>query len=280
MKYATPTSLKALKELAASIKSESTKFSRTLAALNVEVGKKKEAVAQVLAQTSADRRKAAQAHYDAEHAEWMKAYRVQTAPARSEIVSSLAAGAAVIKFAKEQLADPRRVATGFMLGSEERFRLETSLEKIGTASLGALAEKARAERHTPEGKLLASVVAMANDRMPRNSRVVDSITLCEAVFGEECKQVADLCKFIEREATVAYLLDGEFNGRAITATERVALGLTHGGDPLNESAPAPKEEQSEGFKALSDFAKQSAASTAAFDKQWAGDMAKLDALAT
>lgn len=241
-KFVTATSLEKVKGIASGATATGAKFTAQLAALNAAIGKKREEISRNLEIAGLDK-KGNDAQVATSMKNFLRDFRKETEAARYALFSDLNQAQEALSYARTELSEPKRMATSYMIGTEERSRLESQVEKLGLGSLASLAKKAVAESHTPEGKLLAVVCIAANDRVNPNSRPFDSFEIADKAFGAECAQVKALCKETQLQFDRVRALNKSFEtGQDIPALEKTRLGLEHGGDALPHDAPLPREE--------------------------------------
>lgn len=231
------TSIAQLRAIAEGAKQNGAKFTSQLRALNQNIEKKQIEIQQKIEMAGSIRKATATQHYEGEFGDWIRTYRKENEPARYAILKEIVAAESMAAYARTEMSDPRKAATMHGIGTEERSRLEKSLEKMGGASLLALAKRAEIEGD----KNLAAAVILQNDTLARNSRLFESSALAESVFGPECKQVRELCGQIKREVDAATQANRIFDGQKLANSQRIENGLNHGEGRLLQTEAEPEK---------------------------------------
>ncbi len=236
------TSLAQLKGIAEGATKASTTFSQKIKALNAEVARKRGEIDANIASAGPERKAMAEALYSGEFNDWIRDYRKSTEAERYTTLKELNAANEQVAYARVNLTDARKLASGFALGDERRSRIEQSLATAGPASLQMLAAKAAAEND----QILASVLVGINDSLPRNERSFQSSELAEAVFGTEAKAAKDFVTTIDRSLAAAMVQNREFDGFKQSPFSKLAAGMKFEGTlvPKEKSAPAPARKTS------------------------------------
>ena len=236
--YRTATNLKAVQAIASGARANGLNFLQNLEGYNTAIAKQREEVTRNAELAGLDK-KAAETLVAKSMDTFMRQFRKDTDAARVGLWREIDSANQALSYARTELAVPKRAATLHEFNSEARARAETSLQRMGNAALKALAQKAEAEGD----KILAAAVIHQNDSIPTNSRIVDSFALADAVFGEECKKVKALCDSVQLTFDSVRALNRSFDsGQPISPTEKVRLGLEHGGNAiLPRDKPAEKD---------------------------------------
>ena len=231
------TSLAQLKGIAEGAAKASVTFTQKIKALNAEVTKKRGEIAANIELAGPERKAKAEAHYTAEFNDWIRDYRKSTENERYSTLKELNAANEQVAYARQNLTDPRRLATAHGLGTEVRSRLESSLATMGIASLASLAAKAKAEKDTDLGAALIQV----NDGLPRNERPFQSSEMAEHLWGHAARAAKDFVTTVERSLASAMVQNREFDGFKQSPFSKLAAGMKFEGTlvPKEMSAPAP-----------------------------------------
>ena len=238
-KYKTAPTLKAVKEMvegdhADSVKAVGAAFLRKIAALKEVIQKKQNEINQAI-EMSGDK-VAAKKHYDAEMADWLRNFRRESEADRYGLLKDLQGVQESLSYARINLTDPRKLATGFGLGDERRSRIEQSLATAGPTELGMLAARAEVE----SDQCLAAALINVNSNLPRPQRGFNSTELSEKLFGKEARDAKEMVDAASYELDRALAVNREFNGDKPTGFDRVNAGFKHPGKTLVPSdKPAP-----------------------------------------
>jgi hypothetical protein len=230
-----PSNIEELKSIHKAATEAGTKFNAKLKVLNLKVTAKKVEINKLLEQIDPAVRKASQTHYDNEFSAFQKELRKVSDAERWEVLRDLQGLYESTAYARENLGDPRKLATAHGLGEEKRSRLEASLASMGSAALASLAKKAEV---TGDKDLAAALVAI-NDTLPAKERPFSSQGIAEKLFGEEAAQARDLAKEINHGLQAAMTVNREFEGTKISAFQKLSNGINFDGQLVPSDKPAP-----------------------------------------
>lgn len=212
------------------------KFAARLKGLNAMVDAKKVEMDSLLAQIEPSVRKASEVHYNNEFSNFQKEIRRASDKERWDTLRELQGLYELTAYARENLGDPRKLATAHGLGEEKRSRLEASLASMGPAALASLAKKAEVTQDRDLGSAIIAIV----DTMPARERPISAQSLAEKLFGDEAKAVRDLVTGMNRELQSAMTVNRAFEGTKIAGHQKIKNGLDFDGQlvPTEKSVPA------------------------------------------
>lgn len=234
-KRLTPSNIEELKSIHKAATEAATKFNARLKVLNLKVIAKKAEIDKHLELIDPSVRKSSEAHFAAELATFQKELRKASDAERWETLRDLQGLYESTSYARENLGDPRKLATAHGLGEEKRSRLEASLASMGPAAMASLARKAEV---TQDRDLAAALIA-ANDLGPAKERSFSSQGLAEKLFGDDAKAVRDLAKEINHGLQSAMTVNREFEGTKISAFQKLSNGINFDGQLVPTEKPAP-----------------------------------------
>ena len=242
MTYKTATTLKAAEEIAKGAKQRAATFAAKMVAINTGLEKKRGEITRGLQIAGLDNR-ALEKQVAESMKNHTKSVRAETEKARYALFKEINAANEDLSYVRTEMTEPKRIATSYMFGTNERAIMEAQVEKLGLGGLASLAKKAAATAHTPEGKLLAAVVAEACSKVRPGARPFEPAEITEAAFGEEAAQAKAHCQEAQKAFDVVRALNRSFEtGQDISPLEKTRLGLEHGGNVLPQDATGEPEE--------------------------------------
>lgn len=160
--------------------------------------------------------------------------RKQTQEARNKLAAEAALLSKNVKETEAFLADPRRQASVFELGSEARDRMAREVEKAGPAALRDFMLRARLS----DDLVLAAALVTEIGRMSVKDREKSGIDLdgfSRDLFGHMTAPVKELASSIYQDTQSAQNLNREINGVSASPLEILQSGLDNPGKRLTPS---------------------------------------------
>ena len=244
-KYKTATSLNGLKEIVSGTKADGARFMQKYNGLNHSIAAQRAKFQQNL-ELADMTGKGLQEQVQKSMSGFAPKFRRENSDELRKLYDELSEAQQAISYASKHMVTSKHLATAFMIGTEERSRMEAQISGMGKGALVALAEKAKAEAHTPSGKLMATVIIEANDRLAAHVRPLDSFALADACFAGIAKEAAANIKEVQLELDRAKILLTEFTtGKPIDPISKITVGLNHVEEVLPGDAPPSENRETD-----------------------------------